>query len=209
MNLKEIDLRKIYRLWKRNLGVFRCFFRSTPFVSLKTYDDFTLDEYKNEVNDYVVKKVLEEYEEDYFTIVDLELDEILDLSVELNNKSNIKPILNVNLLFNTFGLIGNKKNISKLINCGLNLIDIKSNRYIMMIPYDRYKEDIDVTKIYDKLNNQYAVGEEDFPDSDFLRKLGYKGVKVITRDRVKDDLMEYINSINKETEVILVRMDKE
>ena len=79
----------------------------------------------------------------------------------------------------------------------------------MMIPYDRYKEDIDVTKMYDKLNNQYAVGEEDFPDSEFLSELGYKGVKIITRDRVKDDLMEYINSINKETEVILVRMDKE
>lgn len=208
MNLKEIDLRKIYRLWKRNLGVFRCFFRSTPFVSLKTYDDFTLYEYKNEVNGYLVKKVLEEYEDDYFTIVDLELDEIIDLALELNNKNNIKPILNVNLLFNIFGLIGSKKNISKLINCGLNLIDIKSNRYIMMIPYDRYKEDIDVTKMYDKLNNQYAVGEEDFPDSEFLSELGYKGVKIITRDRVKDDLMEYINSINEKTEVILVRVDK-
>ena len=50
MNLQEIDLRNIYRIWKSDLGPFEGFFRSTPFVSLQTYDDFTLDE--EDVNEY-------------------------------------------------------------------------------------------------------------------------------------------------------------
>ena len=44
MNLQEIDLRNIHRIWKSNLGPFQGFFRSTPFVSLQTYDDFELEE---------------------------------------------------------------------------------------------------------------------------------------------------------------------
>ena len=44
MKLHEIDLKNIYRIWKSDLGPFQGFFRSTPFVSLQTYDDFTLSE---------------------------------------------------------------------------------------------------------------------------------------------------------------------
>lgn len=44
MHLQDIDLRKVYRVWKSNLGPFQGFFRSTPFVSLQTYDDFILKE---------------------------------------------------------------------------------------------------------------------------------------------------------------------
>ena len=85
MNLCEVDLINVYRKWKRNLGVFRCFFRSSPFVSLKTYDDFILDDFRDELSDNLINKVLNNYKDDYFTIIDLEFDEILNLSVKLNN----------------------------------------------------------------------------------------------------------------------------
>lgn len=206
MNLRQVDLINLYRVWKSNLGVFRCFFRSTAFVSLKTYNDFAIYKYKNEVHDYVVRAILECYRDDYFTIIDLDLDEILDLAVCLNNENNIKPILNLNLLFNDFGIIGNKKNISKLINCGLKLKKIKDPKYVMMIPFDRYREDIDASKEYDKLNNQYGISEEDLPDAEFLKELGYKGITIVTKDKIKDDIKDYIKLINKDIEVNIVRL---
>ncbi|MDD6770662.1 normocyte-binding protein [Inconstantimicrobium porci] len=207
MNLCEVDLINVYRKWKRNLGVFRCFFRSSPFVSLKTYDDFILDDFRDELSDNLINKVLNNYKDDYFTIIDLEFDEILNLSVKLNNEYNIKPILNVNLLFNDFGLIGTKRNISNLINCGLSLKEIKSSKYIMIIPYERYIENINLLQVEDKLNNQYELTDEDLPESETLKKLNYKGITIITKEKVKDDLMSYIEYMKKSIDVKLVRMD--
>ena len=62
MNLQEIDLRNIYRIWKSDLGPFQGFFRSTPFVSLQTYDDFKLDtenigEYDQKVLDIIIENI--------------------------------------------------------------------------------------------------------------------------------------------------------
>ena len=191
MNLCEVDLINVYRKWKRNLGVFRCFFRSSPFVSLKTYDDFILDDFRDELSDNLINKVLNNYKDDYFTIIDLEFDEILNLSV----------------MFNDFGLIGTKRNISNLINCGLSLKEIKSSKYIMIIPYERYIENINLLQVEDKLNNQYELTDEDIPDSETLKKLNYKGITIITRETVDDDLMSYIEYMKKSIDVKLVRVD--
>lgn len=207
MNLREVDLIDVYRRWKRNLGAFRCFFRSSPFVSLKTYDDFSLDETLDNADDKLMNKVLENYKDDYFTIIDLEFDKILNLSVKFNNEHNIKPVLNANLLFNDFGLIGTKKNISNLINCGLSLKEIKSSKYMMMIPYERYIENIDLAKVGDKLNNQYELADENLPDDETLKSLNYKGITIITREKVKEDLMSYIEYMKKRIDVNLVRVD--
>ena len=62
MNLQEIDLRNVYRIWKSDLGPFQGFFRSTPFVSFQTYDDFKLDtenigEYDQKVLDIIIENV--------------------------------------------------------------------------------------------------------------------------------------------------------
>ncbi|NFO02974.1 normocyte-binding protein [Clostridium botulinum] len=208
MNLKEVNLREIYKKWKNNLGEFRCFFRSTSFVSLQTYDDFILENYKNEPNKEIITKIIDEYNEEDFILVDLPLDEILDLSLELNNNYFIKPILNINLLFHPFGIVGSKNNISKLINTGIKLNEVKSPKYVMLIPYDRYNEELDVKKIYDKLNNQYAVTDEDFPSPDILKRLGYNRIVVFTKDNVKEDLMNYIDCFKNEISVKIVRVEK-
>ncbi|MBN1051423.1 normocyte-binding protein [Clostridium botulinum] len=208
MNLKEVNLREIYKKWKNDLGEFRCFFRSTSFVSLQTYENFILDDYKNESKKEIITKIINEYNDEDFIIVDLPLDEILDLSLELNNNYFIKPILNINLLFHPFGIVGSRKNISKLVNTGIKLNEVKSKKYIMLIPYDRYNEELDVKKIYDKLNNQYAVADDDLPSADILKRLGYKRIVVFTKDNVKEDLMNYIDYFKNEINVKIVRMEK-
>ncbi|MBE6047553.1 MAG: normocyte-binding protein [Clostridium sp.] len=207
MNLRDIELREVYRKWKKDLGEYRCFFRSTPFVSLKTYEDFTLLSYNSDIDKKLVYKVLEEFDDKYFVIVDLDFNEILDLSLELNNRYKIKPILNANLLFNDFGLIGDKINISKLIECGLRLQDNKFDKFIMFIPYDRYIDNVNLVNINNRLNNQYEIGFDDLPDEEMLKALGYKGIKIITKSKVKEDLMEYVDFMNKSIEVKLIKVE--
>lgn len=207
MKLQEVDLRNVYRIWKSNLGPFRGFFRSTPFVSLQTYDDFNLEkENIIQYNPKILNIIMEKFEEDNLLIIDLSLNEIIDLSLVLNNEYSIKPILNVNLLFHPFGLVGTKDNISKLINNGLKLKKINTNKFIMMIPYDRYDEKIDGEELKNKLNNQYGVGEDDLPYVNMLKELGYRQVVVITKDDIKEDLSEYVNFISKDIRVEIIRV---
>lgn len=206
MNLKDIDLRENYRLWKRNLGPFRCFFRSSAFVSLQTYDDFILKDLKldllNISNDRLIKRILQEIYKNNFVIIDLELDKILDFSFILNNKYNVKPILNLNLLFHPYGEVGTCEDINKLLIYGERLKKIPKGKFVMLIPYDRYREDEKLDE--NKLNNQYEVTYEDLPCYDFLKFLNYNEISVFTKDKVKADLDYYIKDIEKNIKVNLI-----
>lgn len=209
MYLQEIDLRKVYRIWKSNLGPFQGFFRSTPFVSLQTYDDFELKEENIcQCNKYVLDKIVENCSKNNFLMVDLPIDEILNLAFVLNNEYSIKPIININLLFHPFGIIGTKENINKLINNGLNLKKISTEKFVMLIPYDRYNDNLKIDDLKNKLNNQYGISDEDLPNADILKILGYTKITILTINQIKDDLQDYINFINKdiELEVIKVRI---
>lgn len=207
MNLIEVDLRMLYRTWKSNLGPFRCFLRSTPFVSLQTYDDFSLrEENISELNEIILKDVIKNCNEDNFLIVDLPLEDILDLALVLNNDYCIRPILNVNLLFHPFGIIGNKDSISKLINNGLKLKKINPNKFVMLIPYDRYDNNLRNEDLTDKMNNQYGIGEDDLPYIEMLKEMRYNKVTILTKDEIKEDLKEYVNYIEKDMRVEIIRV---
>lgn len=207
MNLQEVDLKDIYRRWKSNLGAFQGFFRSTPFVSLQTYEDFKLDfNVKQEIREEILRNVLKNCSKNMFLILDLPFNEILDLALELNNKYSIKPILNINMLFHPFGIVGNKDNINKLINNGLALKKINTNKYVMLLDYDRYYNNLDIDSYNDKLNNQYIVGCDDLPYLDLLKHLKYEKIIVVTKEPIKDDLNEYIEYINGDIFVDIIKV---
>ena len=225
MNLQEIDLRKLYRVWKSELGPFQGFFRSTPFVSLQTYDDFELDaeningrenihgteninatELMNENDKRVLDIIIENSDESNFLIVDLPLNEILNFALILNNEHYIKPILNVNLLFHPCGIIGNSDNINKLINNGLKLKRINPRKFVMLIPYDRYDEELEANYFKDKLNNQYGIGEDDLPSCNMLKELGYNKVIILTKNDIKEDLNDYVNFIHNDIRVEIIKV---
>ncbi|WP_271813850.1 normocyte-binding protein [Clostridium beijerinckii] len=207
MHLQDIDLRKVYRVWKSNLGPFQGFFRSTPFVSIQTYDDFILKEENTcQCNKNVLDIVVENCSKNNFFIVDLSIDEILNLAFILNNEYSIKPILNVNLLFHPFGIIGTKENINKLINNGLNLKEVSTEKFVMLIPYDRYNDDFKIDDLKDKLNNQYGINDDDLPNTDMLKILGYTKITILTMNKIKDDLRDYINFINEDIEVEVIKV---
>lgn len=206
MNLKEIDFKDLYRKWKSNLGIFQGFVRSTPFVSLQTYDDFDLDSIIKIYRDKnTIENIIKKCSENSFVIVDLPLNEIIDLGLILNNEYSIKPILNVNLLFHPYGIIGKKDNINKLINNGLSLKNINTNKFVMLIPYDRYRDEKENILLKNKLNNQYGIGEDDLPEALILKEAGYSSITIITKDKIKDDLNDYVNFIKKDINVEIIR----
>ena len=197
--LKDIDFKELYRKYRKCSKELKPFIRSTPFVSLQTYDNFKL----NDINNYnesefckkMVQLIRKKYTEDIFIIVDLDLDNILDIAFSLNRKESIWPLLNINLLFHPFGIIGNKEHINKLIYYGNNLTSCE-NKYIMFIPYDRYDNSIDTLKLTKNLNNQYELGDEDLPYIETLKSLGYSKVIAITYDEIKEDFNEYLKYLS-------------
>ncbi|MGL5353873.1 MAG: normocyte-binding protein [Clostridium sp.] len=211
-NLQNKNFKEIYRAWKSNLGVFEPFMRSGPFVSLQTYSDFKLtyllDEaslynlYKDKLNQ-ITKINLEKT----FIIVDINMDDSLEIAYLLNNKFNIKPILNFNFLFHDYGLVGDKSSIEKLIILGENLKNINPTGYCLFLDYNRYMDFPD--ELYKKkLNNQYEFSEDDLPYAKTLKELGYENLTIYTKSNknllLKEDLNAYIQLLKKDLNVQII-----
>lgn len=205
MNLKDVDLRYIYRKWKSNLEFFEPFMRSGPFVSLQNYEEFEISYSPKEEELYekykaIINKILMENLKNTFVIVDLELMEGLEIAFVLNNRFSIKPVLNCNFLFHSYGLIGDKQQIEALVTIGYNLQDIIPKGYVFFLDYGRYKEFS--PEVYKKkLNNQYELTEEDVPNLETLKELGFTRIVIITKDTLKEDINYYANYLKQELQV--------
>ena len=55
----------------------------------------------------------------------------------------------------------------------------------MLIPYDRYNEELESNDLNNKLNNQYGIGEDDLPYVNILKELEYIKVIILTKDEYK------------------------
>lgn len=205
MNLKDVDLRYVYRKWKSNLEFFEPFIRSGPFVSLQNYEDFQIGYKPKEEELYKkykieIDKILEQNLRSTFIIADLELIEDLEIAYVLNNKFSIKPVLNCNFLFHPYGLIGDKQQIEALVTIGYKLQEIIPKGYVFFLDCGRYKEF--TPEVYKKkLNNQYELTEEDVPNLETLKELGFNRVVIITKNTLKEDIHYYANYLRQELQV--------
>lgn len=208
MNLKDVDLRYIYRKWKSNLEFFEPFMRSGPFVSLQNYEEFEISYSPKEEELYekykaIINKILMENLKNTFVIVDLELMEDLEIAFVLNNRFSIKPVLNCNFLFHPYGLIGDKQQIEALVTIGYNLQDIIPKGYVFFLDYGRYK-DFSPEVYKKKLNNQYELTQEDVPNLQTLKELGFNKIVIITTDTLKEDIHYYTNYLKQELQVEII-----
>lgn len=205
MNLKDVDLRHLYRKWKSNLEFFEPFMRSGPFVSLQNYGDFEIcyspqEEELYEKHKIVIDKILRQDLKNTFFIADLELIEDLEIAYVINNKFSIKPVLNCNFLFHPYGLIGDKGQIEALVTIGHKLQHITPKGYVLFLDYGRYK-DFSPEVYKKKLNNQYELTEEDLPNINTLKELGFKKVILIINEQLKEDINGYVNYLREELQV--------
>jgi hypothetical protein len=76
----------------------------------------------------------------------------------------------------------------------------------MLIPWDRYNEELEFNNCNDKLNNQYGVAEDDLPCTNLLKELKYSKLIVLTKGDLREDLNNYVNCINNNISVEIIKV---
>lgn len=205
-HLKDIDMYKIYLKWRNNSNRFECFVKSTPFVSLKHYTDFRLEEMSispsiHKIHDEIYN-IISKYDLNT-TLFILDTNELSIVKIGfLLQVHNIKPILTFNFMFHPYGAIGSKNFISNLVYFGerLNINEVKG--YIFLLDNERYSDEEDIHLNENTFNNQYEITEEDLPTMEFLKEIKYTSCVYIYSNKIKEDIncyLDYLNSNNIKT----------
>lgn len=198
--LSDIDLFQIYKSWKNDLGPFQCFVKSTNFVSLKHYRDFTLSPILDDRGALSarVKGVLQEHDcTNTLFLLDINGIEAIKTAFFMRNSLSIAPIPVFNGVLHPFGLVGNEEYISYLIGYGMQNRERDNKGYLFIFDSNRYG-DFSEEQLKRSFNNQYELGEEDLPPVEMLQALNYERV-VYFFDQVKEDLdayLEYLSNNN-------------
>ncbi|GFP74165.1 hypothetical protein [Clostridium fungisolvens] len=197
MRRTEIDIYKVYDNWQKGLEEFQCYFKVTPFATMKNYTDFLLDGTISPSSDSIDKfgKLKHRFEADSLYIIDFEVNLALDMALLLNNEVKVKPILSFNHIFHTFGIVGDENMAQRLLVYSDRLELINPKAYCFVLDKDRYKEDY--TCDYMKFNNQYEITEEELPPADMLEALGIKNIVYISEDYVKEDVKYYLEYLRR------------
>lgn len=209
MRLKDINAVDLYHSWILNSGYFECFVRTGPFTTLQHYKDFELEEYviSKDKPSAVTTNTL--YEEILETIKRYDLKNtlfILDLpdsicitaGAYLNNAAAVKPILVCNFLLHDYGLVGSQSFVNALASCGLDLKENIPQGYAFILDYNRFN-DFTEEDLLKGFNNQYEISDEEVPDSDMLKELGYETVVYISFGEVKEDMKYYLEYLENES----------
>lgn len=197
ISLKDLELYTIYLKWKDGTKAFECFFKSTPFVSLKNYPNFPLKDLSISEEELIlynkVKGIIEQHNtNNTIFILDISGCKSIKLGYLLQNNFHIKPILTFNLLLHPYGLIGSEDFISNLLLCGNSLKMIKPKGYIFVLDCQRYFAESNGTE-ENFFNNQYETTEEDMPSVELLTDLCYSKAVYIYMDKIKEDISCYLD----------------
>ena len=193
MYLESVDLKEVYKIYRDIAGDFQCYFRATPFVSLKQYPNFKLNSLSNIKRENIkrVEKIESLLDEKSIIILDLSFNDSLEIGRVLNNRFKSHIILTMNFLFNEFGIVGNLDNISNLINTSKTLEKGRGNIYTFVLDNNRFLDNNPKLN-KDQFNNQYEVTDEDLPSLEIIKKYAFNKVLIVT-DNIKEDLNGYIN----------------
>lgn len=196
-SLEDFNIYNIYLKWKNGAEPFQCFFKSTPFVSLKNYPSFFITE-SNFASDELkrydkIKHIINKYERCHtIFILDVPGDESIKFAYMLQNNSFIKPILTFNAILHPYGLIQKETFISNLIVYGNKLHNVDTKGYIFILDNGRYLADSNGTE-ENYFNNQYETTEEDMPSFELLKELNFNTVVYIYKTYIKDDIKCYFD----------------
>lgn len=198
--LKDFELYPIYLKWREGSNAFECFLKSTTFVSLKSYPNFSLEEFSISEEENIiynkVKAIIDEQDtSNTLFLLDVPGHVSVLLGYLLQNNLNIKPILTLNQLFHPYGLVGSKKQISNLLLCGNKLNSINPKGYIFILDSERYLFQSNGTE-ENFFNNQYETTEEDMPSVELLKDLCYSKAVYIYLDDIKEDINCYLDYLD-------------
>lgn len=192
--LTDYDLFKIYKKWYSGCGTFECFVHSTSFVSLKHYPDFTISDVPFE-NDGLAEVAINAFRKHSTSKVlcFIDLPETISLKVgfSLHKFCSVKPILTIRHIQHPFGIVGDYKSISQLLQYGEQLSADECENFVFVLDslrYDDYNDE--VYKV--RFNNQYELTEFDLPPLEMLTDMGYEKLLFMYQEPIKKDIEEYL-----------------
>lgn len=191
--LKEVNLQQIYGKWYRETGVFRCFFRSTNFVSLKHFPDFELPPvcFESPLLTRLVDEVANHDWQNTLFMIDLPGELAVTAAFLLGKYHQLKPVLTFNNILHPFGLVGSQQYISSLLQCGEMLEEYQPKGFVLVLDQLRYGE-YDAAALRQFFNNQYEITDYDVPALEMLQALNYEKVVYLYQNAVKEDIDLYL-----------------
>ncbi len=197
--LADTDLYHIYTKWNQGAGVFRCFFRSTNFVSLKHYPDFPLSVIDLHADSYVkLYSIIDGYElHNTLFIIDLPGTEAIKAAFLLQRDKALKPVLTFNNILHHFGLVGSKEYISYLVGLGGIIEAVTQKGFVFVLDQSRYG-DFDEEILRKSFNNQYEMDDGGLPYMEMLTGLGYEKLVYIYSECIKEDISSYLDYLIEE-----------
>lgn len=195
--LDNYNIYDIYLKWKNGTEPFQCFFKSTPFVSIKNYPNFIIKKFdiaSNETKEFnETKHIINKYKRhNTIFILDIPGSESIKFAYMLQNSLKIKPILTFNAILHPYGLVQGEDFISNLITYGEKISDIKTEGYIFILDNGRYISNSTGTE-ENYFNNQYETTEEDMPSYELLKELNFDNVVYIYKTSIKEDISCYFD----------------
>lgn len=194
--LSDVELYKLYLKWQEGAGAFRCFFRTTNFVSLKHYPDFALESTPLPEQIAEAWKPLLDRMDGYdpgetLFLLDLPGEEAVEAAFLLQNSRKLKPVLTFNNILHPYGLNGSRRYISLLVQCGMRLEKTEPQGYAFFLDQFRFG-DYDEADLRKSFNNQYELTEEDLPSREMLAALGYRNIVYFCKGSEKEDIAGYL-----------------
>jgi len=193
--LSEVDVRAAWRKWARGSGPFRCFFRSTNFVSLRHYPDFALA--APALEPCRLFRAIEELaasgagEGLPLCLLDLPAVDSMRVAALLQNRHGLKALLTFNSPLHPRGLVGGEAYISALLGYAELLEERSARGYVFVLDRGRFGEygDDDYRAFF---NNQYELVDEDLPSVEMLRALSVDRAVLITAGPPMADAAGYV-----------------
>jgi hypothetical protein len=189
----EARLIQVMRAWRRGAGPLEPWFRATPFAAACHYRDRTLAIERAGAPPRVVDRVLDLLPSPgrgTLWVFDLPGPLAVWLAYALRRRRALTAALAWNGWYDPRGVLDGRQEIPLLLTLGATLERAPSRGAYLLLDTSRHRK-----PRADRLDNGYALSEEDLPNAEQLAGMGVKRVRVWAWRRPGEDLTAYLAAL--------------
>ena len=186
----EARVARAMRAWRRGAGPLEPWFRATPFAAAYHYRDRALPIKGHGSPPRAVKELLAllpSPEPRTLWIFDLPGPLALWLAYDLRRRRALTPALAWNGWYDPRGVLDGREEIPLLLALGAKLEHTPARGTYLLLDSSRHAEPRSA-----RLDNRYALGEEDVPTLQHLAAMGVTRARVWTWSAPAEDLAAYL-----------------